>query len=115
MTHLLVQNRNDAGRLVSIVDTETSQSLIEAWGKNLTIHFVLTPQYRAKLDALTKLIERTQLRPVIDSTLSWDQIIQAHQRLERGGTQGKIVLEFSECGQPWFHSDSRLRSSLGTQ
>jgi NADPH:quinone reductase-like Zn-dependent oxidoreductase len=84
------------GRLVSIVDTETPQSLIEAWGKNLTIHFVLTPQYRAKLDALTKLIERTQLRPVIDSTLSWERIIQAHQRLERGGTQGKIVLEFTK-------------------
>jgi NADPH:quinone reductase len=84
------------GRLVSIVDTQTPQSLIEAWGKNLTIHFVLTPQYRAKLDALTKLIERTQLRPVIDSTLSWNRIIQAHQRLERGGTQGKIVLEFTK-------------------
>jgi NADPH:quinone reductase len=84
------------GRLVSIVDTETPQSLIEAWGKNLTVHFVLTPQYRAKLDALTKLIERTQLRPVIDSTLPWDRIVQAHQRLERGGTQGKIVLEFTK-------------------
>ncbi|MEY4519727.1 MAG: hypothetical protein RLZZ499_2327, partial [Cyanobacteriota bacterium] len=82
--------------LVSIVDTETPQSLIEAWGKNLTIHFVFSPQYRAKLDALTKLIERTQLRPVIDSTLSWDQVIQAHQRLERGGTQGKIVLDFTK-------------------
>nr|WP_317107793.1 zinc-binding dehydrogenase [Chroococcidiopsis sp. SAG 2025] len=54
------------------------------------------PQYRAKLDALTKLIERTQLRPVIDSTLSWDRIIQAHQRLEQGGAQGKIVLEFTK-------------------
>lgn len=84
------------GRLLSIVDIATPQSLIEAWGKNLTIHFVFTPQYRAKLDALTKLIERTQLRPVIDSTLSWDQVVQAHQRLERGGTRGKIVLEFAK-------------------
>ncbi len=82
------------GRLVSIVDIATPLSLLEAWGKNLTIHFVFTPQYRTKLDALTKLIERAQLRPVIDSIISWDQVIQAHQRLEQGGTRGKIVLEF---------------------
>jgi len=52
------------GRLTSIVDIAIPQSL-EAWGKNLTIHFVFSPQYRAKLEALTKLIERHQLRPVI--------------------------------------------------
>ncbi len=84
------------GRLVSIVDIETPQSLLEAWGRNLTIHFVFSFQSRAKLDALTKLIERTQLRPVIDLILSWDRVVQAHQRLERGGMQGKIVLEFKD-------------------
>jgi NADPH:quinone reductase-like Zn-dependent oxidoreductase len=45
---------------------------------------------------LTKLIERHQLRPVIDSVLSWDQVVLAHQRLEQGGTRGKIVLKFTE-------------------
>ncbi|NJM28022.1 MAG: zinc-binding dehydrogenase, partial [Pseudanabaena sp. RU_4_16] len=84
------------GRLISIVDIAIPQSLLEAWGKNLTIHFVLSPQYRAKLEALTKLIERHQLRPVIDSVLSWDQVVLAHQRLEQGGTRGKIVLKFTE-------------------
>ncbi|MBD2033841.1 zinc-dependent alcohol dehydrogenase family protein [Leptolyngbya sp. FACHB-321] len=84
------------GRLVSVVDTSTPQSLLEAWGKNLTLHFVFTPQYRAKLDALAKLIEHTQLRPVIDSTFAWDQVVQAHQYLERGGTRGKVVLDFTK-------------------
>ncbi|MEH1938399.1 MAG: zinc-dependent alcohol dehydrogenase family protein [Nostoc sp.] len=84
------------GRLTSIVDIAIPQSLLEAWGKNLTIHFVFSPQYRAKLEALTKLIERQQLRPVIDSVLSWDQVVLAHQRLEQGGTRGKIVLKFTE-------------------
>ena len=84
------------GRLVSIVDIAEPQSLLEAWGKNLTIHFVFSPHYRAKLDALTKLIERTQLRPVIDLTMPWDQVVQAHQRLEWGGMRGKIVLEFKD-------------------
>lgn len=84
------------GRLTSIVDIAIPQSLLEAWGKNLTIHFVFSPQYRAKLEALTKLIERHQLRPVIDSVFSWDQVVLAHQRLEQGGTRGKIVLKFTE-------------------
>jgi NADPH:quinone reductase len=84
------------GRLVSIVDIAEPQSLLEAWGKNLTIHFVFTSQYRPKLDALTKLIERNQLRPVIDSILPWDRVVQAHQRLEQGGMQGEIVLEFKD-------------------
>ena len=84
--------------LVNISDKSIAipQSLLEAWGKNLTIHFVFSPQYRAKLEALTKLIERHQLRPVIDSVWSWDQVVLAHQRLEQGGTRGKIVLKFTE-------------------
>nr|WP_235355399.1 zinc-binding dehydrogenase [Aliterella atlantica] len=84
------------GRLTSIVDIAIPQSLLEAWGKNLTIHFVFSPQYRAKLEALTKLIERHQLRPVIDSVLPWNQVVLAHQRLEQGRTRGKIVLDFTE-------------------
>lgn len=82
------------GRLVSIVDIETPQSLLEVWSKNLTVHFVFTPQYRAKLDALRKLIERAQLRPMINSILPWEQVVKAHQTLERGGTRGKVVLQF---------------------
>lgn len=84
------------GKLVSIVDITTPQSLMEAWAKNLTIHFVFTSQYRGKLDALTTLIERNQLRPVIDSVLPWKQIVQAHQQLEHQGKRGKIVLQFTE-------------------
>lgn len=84
------------GRLVSIVDIATPQSLLEAWAKNLTVHFVITPQYRAKLDSLKHLIERNQLHPVIDSVVPWTQVAQAHQRLEQGGTKGKVVLQVVE-------------------
>lgn len=81
------------GRLVTIVDVANPQSLLEAWGKNLTVQFVFTPQYRAKLDALRHLIERNQLYPVIDSVMPWTRVAQAHQRLEQGGTRGKVVLQ----------------------
>lgn len=84
------------GRLVSIVDIATPQSLLEAWAKNLTVHFSITAQYRAKLDSLRHLIERNQLHPVIDSVMPWTQVAQAHQRLEQGGTKGKVVLQVVE-------------------
>ncbi len=84
------------GRLVTIVDLATPQPLLKAWGKNLTIHFVFNPQYVSKLDALRRLIERNQLRPVIDSVFPWRNLIQAHHRLEQGGTKGKIVLQLTE-------------------
>jgi hypothetical protein len=28
--------------------------------------------------------------------MPWHQVTQAHQRLEQGGTRGKIVLQFTE-------------------
>ena len=84
------------GRIVSIVDTAHPLSLLEAWGRNLVLHFVFTPQYRAKLDSLTQLIDRGLLRPVVDSVMPWEQIVQAHERLERGGLRGKIVMRLSE-------------------
>jgi NADPH:quinone reductase len=84
------------GKLVTIVDTPTPQTLLDAWGKNLTIHFVFSPQYSGKLDALRNLIERDQIRPVIDSVLPWSDIVQAHQRSEKGRMRGKIVLQLTE-------------------
>jgi NADPH2:quinone reductase len=48
---------------------------------------------RYKLKALKQLIEREQLKPVIDSVLPLEQVAQAHQRLAAGGVKGKIVLE----------------------
>ncbi|MUG96170.1 zinc-binding dehydrogenase [Scytonema sp. UIC 10036] len=85
------------GRLVSIVDTATPQSLLQAWGKNLTMHFVFTSQHHAKLESLRYLIERQQLRPLIDSVLPWNQVAKAHRRIEQGGTRGKVVLLFVEA------------------
>ncbi len=81
------------GRLVTIVDITKPQSLLEAWEKNVTIHFVFTPQYRTKLDYLRHLIEQNQIKPVIDSVMPLGQIAQAHRHLEQGGVRGKIVLK----------------------
>ncbi len=82
------------GRVVTIVDTAQPQNLIQAWGKNVSYHFVFTRQNRGKLDELSTLIERGQLRPHIGAVYSLVDIPLAHARLEspNNGVQGKIAI-----------------------
>lgn len=88
----------DGGRVVSLVDIAQPQNLIEAWGKNAAYHFVFTRQNRGKLDALTRLIERGLVKPVVGATLPLARIGEAHELLENGsarGLRGKVVIDVS--------------------
>lgn len=82
------------GRVVSIVDTPQPQNLLEAWGKNASYHFVFTRQNRGKLDELSGLVERGQLRPHVGAVYPLADIPLAHTRLERpnNGVRGKIAI-----------------------
>lgn len=82
------------GRVVSIVDIAQPQNLIQAWGKNASYHFVFTRQHRGKLDELSALIARGQLRPHVGAVYSLADIPRAHALLERpdNGLQGKIAI-----------------------
>lgn len=86
----------DAGRVVSIVDIAQPQNLIEAWGKNAAYHFVFTRQNRGKLDALTTLVERNLIKPVVGAVLPLARVGEAHELLENGGSRGlrgKVVID----------------------
>lgn len=86
----------DAGRVVSIVDIAQPQNLIEAWGKNAAYHFVFTRQNRGKLTALTNLVERGLIKPVIGAVLPLARIGEAHALLENGssrGLRGKVAID----------------------
>ncbi|MGO8095440.1 zinc-dependent alcohol dehydrogenase family protein [Rhizobium leguminosarum] len=82
------------GRVVTIVDIAQPQNLIEAWGKNASFHFVFTRQNRGKLDELSTLVERGQLRPHVGAVYSLADIPIAHARLEtpNNGVRGKIAI-----------------------
>lgn len=82
------------GRMVTIVDIAQPQNLVQAWGKNASIHFVFTRQNRGKLDELSALVERGQLRPHVGAVYSLADIPLAHTRLEtpNNGVQGKIAI-----------------------
>jgi NADPH2:quinone reductase len=82
------------GRVVSIVDIAQPQNLIEAWGKNASYHFVFTRQNRGKLDELSTLVERGQLRPHVGAVYSLADLGLAHALLEtpNNGLRGKIAI-----------------------
>lgn len=82
------------GRVVSIVDIAQPQNLVQAWGKNASYHFVFTRQNRGKLDELSALVERGQLRPHVGAVYSLAEIPLAHARLEsaNNGLLGKIAI-----------------------
>jgi NADPH2:quinone reductase len=82
------------GRVVTIVDTAQPQNIVQAWGKNASYHFVFTRQHRDKLDELSVLIERGQLRPHVGAVYSLAEIPLAHARLEspNNGVHGKIAI-----------------------
>lgn len=82
------------GRVVSIVDIAQPQNLIQAWSKNASYHFVFTRQNRGKLDELSALVERGQLRPHVGAVYSLADISRAHALLEspNNGLRGKIAI-----------------------
>jgi NADPH2:quinone reductase len=87
---------SDFGRVVSIVDIAQPQNLIEAWGRNAAYHFVFTRQNRGKLDALTALVERGLVKPVIGATLPLARMGEAHELLENRRSyalHGKVAID----------------------
>jgi NADPH2:quinone reductase len=70
------------GQVVTLVDIEKPQNLIEAWGKNATYHFVFTRQNRNKMDELTKLVENNKLKPILNKVFSLSEIGKSHSLLE---------------------------------
>jgi NADPH:quinone reductase-like Zn-dependent oxidoreductase len=67
-----------------------------AWVRNLVssrrtvVFFVKTSG--ALLDGLAKLIEKGQVRPVVEKTYSWDELAEAHRRVETGHVTGKVAV-----------------------
>lgn len=84
------------GRAVTV--TGVQGDLNPAIFKNITVHFVHLENARPKLEALRKLIERGQIKPVVGMTFPLNQVAQAHQRFEQGGegVRGKIVVQVAD-------------------
>lgn len=78
------------GRLAGIVSLQGD--LTPAYRLNQTIYGVFLTRERRRLDEMTSLIERGQVRPLVDEVLPLNEVAKAHERLESGHGGGKVVL-----------------------
>lgn len=79
------------GRMATIVNS--TGDISSALRENLTIRFVFMQRARHKLDGLRVLLERERIKPIIDSVFPLNKVAAAHEKLEKGGVHGKIVLK----------------------
>ncbi len=86
------------GRLATVLGTQGD--LTPLYLKNQTLHGVFLTRERARLDNLTLLIERGQVKPLVDEVLPLEGVGKAHERLDSGHGRGKIVLRVAEGQGP---------------
>lgn len=60
--------------------------------RNLALHGIFLVRERRRLEEMTALIERKQLRPLVEQVLPLEQVSDAHRRLDSGHGRGKVVL-----------------------
>ncbi|HEV8451526.1 MAG TPA: NADP-dependent oxidoreductase [Gaiellales bacterium] len=80
----------EGGRAGTIV--ELAGDYEEAIDRNVSIHGVLVRSHRAALDALGELVQAGALHVVLDEALPLERAGRAHERVESGSGQGKVVL-----------------------
>jgi NADPH:quinone reductase len=80
----------EGARLGSIV--ELAVDLDEVIDRNMTLIGVLMRPGREALDALAEQVSTHGVRPLIDERLSLEDAAKAHERVETGSGQGKVVL-----------------------
>ncbi len=77
------------GRLITTVAPENEQ---EAKSKNIHIEGFLAQSLPGDLQQIADLVDSGKVKPIIDEILSLEQAAEAHKKIEKGHTRGKIVL-----------------------
>ncbi|MCP3102504.1 zinc-dependent alcohol dehydrogenase family protein [Myxococcus sp. K15C18031901] len=82
------------GRLATILDVVGDVSGL--YPRNQTLHGVFLDRERRRLEELSVLLERRQVRPVVAEVLPLERVGDAHRRLDSGHGRGKVVLTVSK-------------------
>lgn len=78
------------GRIATILGVNGDISAF--YGRNITLHGVFLTRERKRLEEMTPLFERKQVRPLIERIMPLEQVGDAHRRLDTGHGRGKLVL-----------------------
>jgi NADPH:quinone reductase len=83
-----------SGRLATIVGAQGD--LTPLYQMNQTLYGVFLNRERARLEEMSTLIERGQVRPLVAEVLPLEEVSKAHERLDSGHGRGKVVLRVAE-------------------
>ncbi len=77
------------GRLITTVAPENNE---EAKSKNIHIEGFMAKSLPGDLQQIADLVDSGKVKPIIDEIFSLEQAAEAHKKIEKGHTRGKIVL-----------------------
>lgn len=92
-TMLLLDTLQDGGLLVAVAHGASDEVKREGRRRALRVMEPLVEPDGHTLEKIAKLVDSGDLAVTIDEVFPLEQAAAAHQRLEKGGVRGKIVLE----------------------
>ncbi len=82
------------GQLATIMGAQGD--LTPLYVNNQTLHGVLLMRERQRLDEMSLLVGRGQLKPLVEETMDLSEVGKAHERLDSGHGRGKTVLKVAD-------------------
>ena len=95
-TLALVDTIRHGGVLLAVADGAGEEVKRNAEKRGVRVMEPLVEPDGHTLDEISKLVTSGSLKVMVDETLGLERAAAAHERLERGGVRGKLVLEVSQ-------------------
>jgi NADPH:quinone reductase-like Zn-dependent oxidoreductase len=92
-THALLATLRGGGMLLAVADGADDAVKGEAKGRGVRVEEPLVEPDGHALEEIAKLVQARVLTVTVNETFQLDQAAAAHERQERGGVRGKLVLE----------------------
>lgn len=92
-TRKLVASIRDGGLLLAVADGADGEVKTEAKRRGVRVEEPLVEPDGHALEEIAKLVGSGALKVMIEETFPLERAVAAHERLERGGVRGKLVLE----------------------
>jgi len=91
--HLLLDTLGDGGLLLEVAGDTSDELKVQARKRSLRVLEPLVEPDGHALELATDLLEAGDLKVAVAETFPLERAAAAHERLERGGVRGKLVLE----------------------
>src|SRR4029077_5670582 len=101
-TILLLSTLRQGGLLLAVADGASEDVKREAGKRRLRVAEPLVEPDGHALEKIAELVDSGDLEVTIDKVFPLEEAAAAHERLEKGGVKGKIVLEVDRRGRTWM-------------